>query len=189
MTTLIGQRLREAPGRLVAGVAVGIVVVVADLLLFWHWNCDRADQGRALLGLVVLLVYAELAKGDLPSVGLSAIPTQGWPYWLLVATVLAVSVGAVAIPLGMAWWALGWPLDDVFYPEPITVDGITNSCVRAPVFEELIYRVGLCVPAAAVLGPRAAILLSGVALGVLHVIYGNAQPATSLPGSSWPGRS
>jgi membrane protease YdiL (CAAX protease family) len=55
-------------------------------------------------------------------------------------------------------------------------------CVDYPLFEEVLYRLAVCVPVAAWLGPRVAIAASGFIFAGLHVLYGNPSPDNLLGG-------
>jgi membrane protease YdiL (CAAX protease family) len=55
-------------------------------------------------------------------------------------------------------------------------------CVVAPVLEEVLYRLALCVPLAVWLGPWTAIVVSGLAFAGLHVAAGNPSPENLVGG-------
>src|SRR5439155_10185900 len=57
-----------------------------------------------------------------------------------------------------------------------------RMCVFAPVLEEAVYRLALCVPLAVWLGPWRAIVVSGLAFAGLHVAYGNPSPENLVGG-------
>jgi uncharacterized protein len=54
--------------------------------------------------------------------------------------------------------------------------------VLAPLKEEAIYRLGVCVPLTPWLGPRAAIAVSGLVFAGLHFAYGNPSPENLVGG-------
>jgi membrane protease YdiL (CAAX protease family) len=55
-------------------------------------------------------------------------------------------------------------------------------CVFAPVVEEAIYRLALCVPLAVWLGPWRAIVVSGLAFAGVHLLGGNPSPENLVGG-------
>jgi len=55
-------------------------------------------------------------------------------------------------------------------------------CVYAPITEEAIYRFALCTSMAALMGPRAAIVISGVMFAASHVLGGNVGPDNQIAG-------
>jgi len=59
---------------------------------------------------------------------------------------------------------------------------VPGHCVYYPLVEELLYRVVLCAPLVALLGPWCAIVVSGVAFGALHVLYDNPAPTNFVAG-------
>jgi membrane protease YdiL (CAAX protease family) len=72
-------------------------------------------------------------------------------------------------------------------PLPLTPPGDTplrlfEMCIAAPVIEETMYRLVLCVPLAALVGPWKTIIASGVVFGMLHVAYGTASPENLVGG-------
>ena len=56
------------------------------------------------------------------------------------------------------------------------------GCVAAPVLEELIYRLALCLPLVGIVGRRWTILLSGVVFAALHFRHGNPGPSNFIAG-------
>lgn len=55
-------------------------------------------------------------------------------------------------------------------------------CIVAPVIEETIFRLGLCVPFAVWLGPWKTIVVSGLVFAAVHVVGGNASPENLVGG-------
>ena len=52
----------------------------------------------------------------------------------------------------------------------------------APILEESVYRLALCVPLAALCGPRWTIAVSGAVFAALHFVYGNPGPDNFIAG-------
>jgi membrane protease YdiL (CAAX protease family) len=80
------------------------------------------------------------------------------------------------------WVAAGWRLPVGSVAPGEIGPAFFRMCVFAPLLEEAIYRVALCVPLAAVAGPKWAIVVSGTAFGFLHAFYGNLSPENALGG-------
>jgi membrane protease YdiL (CAAX protease family) len=57
-----------------------------------------------------------------------------------------------------------------------------HMLVHGPLYEELLYRVALCVPLVALVGPRWTILASGLVFAALHVRYGNPAADNCIAG-------
>ncbi|MDZ4684990.1 MAG: type II CAAX endopeptidase family protein [Planctomycetaceae bacterium] len=179
----IGRRLQNSPARLIAAVVIGLSVVIADLALsWWRTNYGGLENGRGTVAILGLVALVWLCEGDLAAVGLRIRPVQGWCCWigwglrigLAVAACIAVGVG---IGLGMGFvppihttppGRIGWAL--------------LGMCLIAPVLEETVYRLALCLPITAAIGPRTAIVVSGFVFGALHVVYGNPSPENLVGG-------
>jgi membrane protease YdiL (CAAX protease family) len=179
MVTEIGRGLVgvHAP----AAVLIGLLAVAVDFWLVWLWRWPESFDGRWAVALIALAAHLWLSDGDLPTVGLKA-PSGGWRRW----SQLVVLIGLAALPcigaLTVFWAAAGWrsPIRPLAPAE--VGPAFLEMCVFAPLLEEAIYRVALCVPLAAAAGPKWAIAVSGVAFGLLHVAYGNPAPENLLGG-------
>jgi membrane protease YdiL (CAAX protease family) len=122
-----------------------------------------------------------LARGDLAAVGLVA-PAGGWRRWARLALVVGlVTVVVLGVGFGL-WLAAGRELL-IYRVAPSEVGpAFLHMCVFAPLLEEIVYRVVLCVPLAAAVGGGGAVAASGVAFGLLHVVYGTPSPENLLGG-------
>jgi uncharacterized protein len=181
MRTAIGQRLHSSPGRLAAATAVALLVVAADFALVL-WNRGMVGtEGRGVLALLALAINLRLVQGDPASLGL-VMPVQGWRYWGRMALLIGLVVAA-CIVVGLGAWVLSGHELPVYATDPRDLGAwFLHGCVFAPVLEETTYRLALCVPLSAWLGPWRAIALSGVAFGGLHVAYGNPSPENLVGG-------
>lgn len=141
-----------------------------------------AFAGRALLTLGVLLAYGVCARGDWLAIGLRVTPVEGWRWWSGVGCRLAVVVPAAAIPIGLIWRQCGWGWDSVAGAFTYNEWPLSECCVRYPVFEEMLYRLAVCVPVAARFGRNSAIAASGVLFGTIHVIYDALNPVNVIAG-------
>jgi membrane protease YdiL (CAAX protease family) len=137
----------------------------------WH----RAAVARISLAVAMLAGYLILAKGDRRSLGLVLIPVQGCKYWAGIGLCVAILCAIGVLILTWLWVAIGLQID-------VSFDSVLDMCLWGPLQEEIIYRLGICIPIAALWGPRAAIVCSGILFGLLHVLYGNANPINLLAG-------
>lgn len=182
MRTTIGRRLSSSRNGLAVASAVGASVVTADLALVW-WGCyPESMEGRGVLAVVALAAHLRLTDGDLASVGLHLTPSQGWRWWVKASLWIGLAVAACVV-VGLGLWVLSGRDVPIYATPP---SGIGRSflwmCVFAPVLEEVIYRLALCVPLAVGLGPWGAIVVSGLAFAGLHVAGGNPSPENLVGG-------
>jgi len=161
--------------------AVGAMVVVADLALVRWATYAEALEGRRVLAVVALAVHLRLTHGDLASVGLQT-PNQGWRWWVRVSLWIGLAVAAcVVIGLGL-WVVCGGKLPVYATPPSDTGWSFLRMCVFAPVLEEVVYRLALCVPLAVWLGPWRAIVVSALAFAGLHLAAGSPSPENLIGG-------
>jgi uncharacterized protein len=165
---------------LAIGCLVMFAAVITDLTLAAH-NTERAEAWRWWFLLVPPIAYLALTRGDFATCGLTLVPVQGWRYWvkltlvigLLIASWLALAVAAAKF---VGW---SWPVPNV--PPHDVMQMFWWGCIRAPLLEEPIYRLALCVPLAC-LWPRSTIAASGFIFAYLHVLYGKAAPDNQIAG-------
>ena len=113
-----------------------------------------------------------MTDGDLASVGLKLTPSQGWRWWVKVSLWIGVAVAACIVA---AWglWRLSGQEIPVYARAPSDIGpSFLRMCVFAPVLEETLCRLALCVPLAVWLGPWRAIVVSGLAFAGLHIARG-----------------
>lgn len=178
MITSIGRNLHDTRAR--AALAIGLLAVGLDLWVVWLNRYPASAEGRWAIALAALAAQFWLAGGDLPSVGLNA-PSGGWWSWVRWGCYIGLVVG---VCLGVAaglWLAVGLPLPIHSVAPSEVVPAFFHMCVFAPLLEETIYRVALCVPLAS-FSPKAAVAAIGAAFGLLHVVYGNPSPENLLGG-------
>ncbi len=161
--------------------AIGLVAVAADLWVVWLNRYPESIDGRWAVALAALTAQVWLSAGDLSTVGLCA-PAGGWRQWVRLTALLGVvAVGCVGAAAGL-WVAAGWHLPVQSVAPAETGSAFLRMCVFAPLLEEAVYRVALCVPLTAVAGPWPAVVASGAVFGLLHAVYGNASPENLLGG-------
>jgi membrane protease YdiL (CAAX protease family) len=180
LETPIGRRFSDAPRALAIGSAVALGSVAADMTLVAQ-HSEFAESWRWLSGLAAAVIYLTLTRGDMASCGLTLTPVQGWRYWgkvtlaigLIVACWLVLAVAAAKL-MGKSW-----PIPQVA-PDFVRT-AFVWGCIRAPLLEEPIYRLALCVPLAS-RWPRSTVVASGVLFAYLHVLYGNSAPDNQIAG-------
>jgi len=181
MNTTIGQALRGARARLAVVTVTGAAVLALDLVFSRTYYIGRV---RLILAAVALLVYAPMVGWDRASLGWTLVPRQGWLYWAKVAFVLGGIVVAFAALVFGGAMVLGIELQvGRLFSHPSQVGRwLVRACLIAPILEEAMYRLVLCVPASALTRPWVAIFASGAAFGGVHFIYGNPAPDNFIAG-------
>jgi membrane protease YdiL (CAAX protease family) len=143
---------------------------------------DHALYVRLVLAVAAPLVYLALARGDRASVGLLESPRQGWRAWIAISMRAGAVLFVAALGFALVWRSLGWGWESAIAGYSDGQFLFAEGCVRAPVFEEIIYRLALCVPIATRFGSGPAIAASGILFALVHVTYGNLNPASAISG-------
>jgi membrane protease YdiL (CAAX protease family) len=166
---------------LATATAVAALAVAADLALVLWNRVPVSSEGRGVLALVAFAIILRLVQGDTASIGF-VMPVQGWSYWCRATLLLGLLVAA-CIVVGLGAWALSGHELPIYATDPHDLGtSFLRMCVFAPVLEEATYRLVVCVPLSACLGPWKAIAASGLAFGGLHVAYGNPSPENLVGG-------
>lgn len=159
---------------------VATLALASDLTVLSREDIDPLTN-RAAIAAGALALFVCLAPTPRRDLGLRLIPVQGVRYWLKVGGILLAIVRASAIAAGAVLLAGHfWREPPRVAPENVT-RAFIDMCLIYPVLEELLYRLMLCVPIAA-LSPRAAIVVSGATFAWLHVAYGNPGPDNFVAG-------
>ena len=143
---------------------------------------EATRVGWASLALLTAFGYFFLARCDRVSIGFVETPAQGWRPWCGVAWRIGLVVLAVALPLAVLWRFMGWEWGGAWETASNWQWEISVGLIGCPIFEELIYRLAVCVPLAARFGAWPAILVSGVLFALLHVAYGVQNPINAVAG-------
>ena len=182
MRTAIGRRLGSSRRGLAAASAVGVAVVAADVAFVGWGRTPETLEGSWALAVFALAAHLWLTDGDLASVGLRLTPSQGWRWWVKTSLWIGLAVAA-CVAVGLGLWVLSGRALPIYTTPPNDIGrAFVRMCVFAPVFEELLYRLALCVPLAVGLGPWQAIVASGLAFAGLHVAGGNPSPENLVGG-------
>lgn len=181
MHTTIGRNL-TTPARRWGAAAVGVGAIATDFALARWGRYDVVIEARGVIAIVALAALVRLTEGDLPSVGLRFSPEQGWWYWARMTLLIGAAVGACVI-VGLGLWVLSGGELPTYVTAPADIPfRFFDMCVTAPVIEETLYRLALCVPLTALLGPWRTVIISGVLFGLLHVASGNPSPENLVGG-------
>ena len=126
------------------------------------------ENFRWLLAVAATIVILCIAHGDSDSMGWRHRPVQGWRTWVWLASIIGVAV-AICIAVGLGICSLlGYPLPLVTAAPNTVGAAFMHMCVRAPVLEELLYRMVLCVSLVQLAGHWATIAASGAVFAALH---------------------
>ena len=186
MQTPLGSTLRWSGPSLWLVAAVSAAVVSTDLAFL---ATDRLTvwRGYVLAAIVVVMVGALATyRRDGASFGLRLSPLQGWAYWakaaiLLGLVLLLILSAAYGIVVGLQGYSIPARYYYVSSATPLWPLFVW-MCVKAPLVEEVVYRLAVCPPVAAWLGPPGAIAVSGLLFAAAHVLGGNAAPDNLLAG-------
>jgi uncharacterized protein len=181
-TTTIGRSLKNSRSRLAAAAVFGLASVAADFAVILWGGFALGPELRWAIALLTLAALVRLVEGDVASLGLSVTPAQGWGRWIRNGILIGLAVAACIGVSAGAWVLSGRSLPLRATAPRDAGERFWSMAVLAPLKEEAIYRLGLCVPLTAWLGPRAAIAASGVVFGVLHIVYGNPSPENLVGG-------
>ncbi len=146
MTTPIGEGLLRSRARLVLAGLIGLAVVGTDLILIRAWPDYPWSATRTMLPLAALAFFLILLRGERVSVGLTLVPLPGYRYWLKAVLVLGGIIGVLVAAGASLWWLTGFPLP-IYRVAPADIGpSLLRMCLYAPLVEEGIYRLALCVP-------------------------------------------
>ena len=160
-----------------AAAAAGCAIVVADLV------GTRAGIFGFRSTLAVVGILAMVAFAD-PHVAFAPLrsPAGGWLRWVKLGALICLAILVLTVVAFFAFQAAG---------RPLALDGIDAAkfgkewfklVVVAPLLEETIYRLVLCLALLPLLGARGTVLASGVAFAVLHVLGRNPAPNNLVAG-------
>jgi len=116
------------------------------------------------------------------SLGLRWAPIQGWRIWIRWSLIIGLLVG-FAITIGAGLILATAREIPIITLSPRQLPGrILTVCVSAPLQEETLYRVIVCVPVVASFGKWPAVAVSRVLFGALHFLHGNPSPENLVGG-------
>jgi len=154
-------------------------VVSADLLIYLS---QHAESVRVSLALVAFATSVYLSGGDLLSLGLRSRPKQGWIPWIWISAKISCVI-AVCVVVGLgAWQLMGNKLRIPNADPAYVTHHFLHMCVVAPVLEEAIYRMIVCLPLVSMIGCWKTIAINGILFASLHFVYGNPSPENLVGG-------
>jgi uncharacterized protein len=178
--TPIGHTLRSDRVSAWLAFMVAAAAIVADL-----WLSTRpayCENSRMVVAVIAVVLVTVLCHGDRASLGVSHRMLPTYRYWAGVTLVLGAVVGLLCVAGAALLHSVGIHIPlPATAPSRILAEGV-RMCVTAPLLEESIYRLVLCVPLAAIAGPKFTILAAGAVFSGLHFAYGNPAPDNFVAG-------
>jgi len=143
------------------------------LVLPWH-RFILAGTGAAAI--------SWLSGFDRQALGLVLRPIQGYRYWVKAGIAVGASVLGFCLLILAVIEATGLPLSLRGLSPHEASSFAFYACLGAPIHEELLYRLVLCLPLMAVAGPKFTIIAGGAVFAALHFAYGNPAPTNFIAG-------
>ncbi len=179
MQSAIGQHFDSNPVRRRVALWVAIAVVAADMLVAM---AQYGDAVRLSFALIAFTIFVYLTDGNLNSLGLRLQPKQGWIRWVAITAKIAFCVLA-CIVVGLGAWSLMGNRLTFYNHAPAYVPHLfLHMCVVAPVLEETVYRVIVCLPLVSRIGLWMTVAIDGLLFASLHFVYGNPSPENLVGG-------
>lgn len=187
MTTSIGRAFDGPGARRAVAPLVVFAIIVADWLAVRHFGRGRIaelDAVRVALALAAAVALLALARWDRASLGLTLRPAPSVRWWLAATAILGVLVGGASAGAMFVAHRMGYRVipDSMFTSSAQFGPFVLEYCVLIVLFEETIYRLGVCAASVRLVGPWGAVLLSGVVFTLLHQMYGNLTVTSAVAG-------
>lgn len=181
METSIGLKLHGSRVRLWLAFVAMLVILDSDFILTYRWS-PGYHWPRSLLACIGAFVMLGLCGWDFKSLGLVLKPAQGFRYWIKAGILIGIAVLGFSLLIFVLSRLIGHPI-----PLPKMNPNQAQSfffiaCVQAPLIEEFLYRLVLCVPFVAMAGSWFTIIISGCVFAALHFVYGNPGPDNFIAG-------
>jgi membrane protease YdiL (CAAX protease family) len=125
---------------------------------------------------------AFLARWNLVSLGITVQPRQGIRYWIKATLLIGLVVALFSGMVLLVFWAFGLAIPIPKFMRDLLSDATIIACIKAPLLEECLYRVVLCVPLVALVGSRWTIFISGIIFAALHFVYQMPGPINFIAG-------
>ena len=179
MESAIGRHFSDSPRIRYWGLVLALGTVATDIVVVTQ---HLSESVRLALALTAFAAVVYLTDGDLQSVGLRSSPKQGWRPWIRTSFTIGLIV-ALCIALGLGIWSLTGHQIPIYSISPShIVSSFLGMCFVAPVLEETIYRVIVCIALTSVVGCWRTIAVNGILFAAIHVIYGNPSPENLVGG-------
>jgi len=175
METPIAGTLRKSFVKAWFAVCIALAAIVADFFV-------ESFQRRSLVIGASVLIMALLAQGDKTSLGLAVQLRPSYRYWVKVTFGIGAAVAGFCIAAGFLLWVVGTRLPIPARPPERVLSDLVAYCILAPILEEALYRLVLCVALVRIAGPGLTIFASGAIFAALHFAWGNASPDNFVAG-------
>lgn len=175
MDTPLGSALKNPSAKAWFAVGIALAAIGADFFL-------ESVRLRSMVTGASVLILALLAQGDRASLGLVVRPRPSYRYWAKVTLGIGAAVAGFCIAAGFLLWAIGIRIPIPATPPEQVLSDLGSYCISAPVLEETLYRLVLCVALVRIAGPWWTIFASGAIFAALHVAWGNASPDNFIAG-------
>ncbi len=181
METSIGLKLRDSRIRLWLAFIAMLIILDGDFLLIYE-VAPGYSLYRSLLACVGTIVMLGLCGWDFKSLGFVLKPAKGYLYWVKAGFVIGVLVLGFSLLIFALSHVIGHPIPIPKMNPARAKSFFFIACVQAPLVEELLYRLVLCVPFVVLAGSWFTIIVSGCIFAALHFVYGNTGPDNFIAG-------
>ena len=173
--TPLGYTLQKPPAKAWVAVGIALAAIGADFFL-------ESFRLRSLVigGSVLILVF--LAQGERASLGFVSRLKPSYRYWVKVTLGIGAAVAGFCIVAGFLLWTIGIRMPIPATPPERIPSALVSYCISAPLLEEALYRLVLCVALVRIIGPWWTIFASGAIFSALHFAWGNASPDNFIAG-------
>jgi membrane protease YdiL (CAAX protease family) len=175
MDTPLGYALQKTPAKTWFAVGIALAAIGTDFFL-------KSFRLRSLVIGVSLLIFVLLAQGDRASLGLVVRLRPSYRYWVKVTLGIGAAVAGFCIVAVFLLWIIGIHMPISARPPERILSALVSYCISAPVLEEALYRLVLCVALVRIAGPWWTIFASGAIFAALHFVWGNASPDNFIAG-------
>jgi membrane protease YdiL (CAAX protease family) len=175
MDTPLGYGLQKPPAKAWVAVGIALAAIGADFFL----ESFRL-RSLAIGASVILLVW--LARGDRASLGLVVQLRPNYLYWVKATLGVGAVVAGFCIAAAFLFRIIGFQMPLPARPPGRILSSLVSYCISAPVLEEALYRLVLCVSLVRITGPWPTIFASGAIFAGLHFVWGNASPDNFIAG-------
>ena len=182
MDTFIGQTLQGSRARAVAALALAVLTITADFIISRNAYLRFFGYHRLIIALCSILILAFLARWNLASLGVTLQPRQGFRYWIKATLVIGLVVALFTGTASVLFRTFGFTVPNSKLISYFLLDATIIGCIKAPLLEECMYRVVLCVPLAAIVGSRWTVFISGIIFAALHFAYQIPRPDNFIAG-------
>ena len=181
METTIGVKLRDNHTKTWLAFIVAALLLNCDFILLQRWTPGYHWYRYLIAGSGIIFMLG-LCNWDLHSLGFVLRPKQGYIYWIKAGLVIGVSILLFSLLVFGMSQVIGQPIQIPKTQPNIAKTFIFTLCVQAPLVEEILYRMVLCIPFVSLAGNWFTILVSGFIFAILHFIYGNPAPDNFIAG-------